>query len=62
MTTLVIINGEIKLLVQPGNDIERELLKELFKGPVQAVIPDRIEVLGKNYTDSVIISAVKVVE
>ena len=52
-------NGKLKVILQPEDDIERIILQEIAKNPVEVTIPDRCEILGENITDSMIISNIK---
>ena len=59
MKIITIKNGCYKIIITPEDAIEKAILQELSKNPVEIIVPDRIEVLDQNLTDSVIITNVK---
>lgn len=59
MKVTLVKNGTIKLIVTPQDAIEKIFLEELAKNPVQIKVPDRLEVVDVNLTDSIIISPVE---
>ena len=59
MKVTLVKNGSIKLIVTPQDAIEKVFLEELAKNPVQIKVPDRLEVVDVNLTDSIIISPIE---
>lgn len=62
MTTLTIINGVIKLIVVPGTEIERMLLEELCKGPVEVQMHPTLTVGDKQCANCISITPAKTKE
>lgn len=58
MTTTIIANGELKLILCPTTEIEKLLLQSLFSGPIQAAAHATMQVAGKNMVDVIEITTV----
>ncbi len=56
MITTFLLNGELKLVITPSNQIEKDLLLQLCKGPVDIQILDKVQIADKAYADSAIIT------
>lgn len=59
MKVITIKNGNYKIIITPEDEIEKAILMQIAKNSVEIVVPDRIEVIDQNLTDSIIISNVK---
>lgn len=59
MKITTIVNGRISLAISPESEIEKQILNELFKGPVDVQIMDKVQILNNALVDSVLISPVK---
>lgn len=55
----IVMNGSTKLIITPENPIEKSILESLSKEPVMLTMPDRIEVIDINLSDSAILTNVK---
>jgi hypothetical protein len=56
MKTTFIQNGKLSLAITPETEIEKQLLAELFKSPVDSQIHEKLQVLDKALVDSVVIT------
>lgn len=56
MTTTFIVNGDLKLVITPSNDVEKSLLQQLCKGPIDIQILDKVQIADKTHADSAIIT------
>lgn len=59
MKTHLIKNGSISLILTPENEIERLLLDELFRTPVDVQAVEKIQVLNTALVDSILITGAK---
>ena len=53
MKIITTINGSIGLYIQPETEIEKMVLQELFKGPVDSKQHATIQIAGKNLVDAI---------
>lgn len=51
-----IVNGRLSLTITPETDIEKSLVAELFKMPVETKIEEKLQVLNIALVDSVVIT------
>lgn len=56
MTTLTIVNGIVKLIVIPGTELEKLMLEELCKGPVDIQMHATLQVADKQCANCVAIT------
>ncbi len=57
MHTQFTVNGEIKLIISPENDYEKELLKAFLKQDNEFVeFRNPINVIDKTYTNAVVVT------
>lgn len=53
------INGKISIVLIPENDMEKMILEEIAKNPVEIFFHKKVQVIDKEYMDSVVISNIK---
>ena len=59
MITVIVVNGEPKLVLAPSNSAEKAFLDDLFSKPVVVTLSKTVQVLDKNYPDAYIVSQSK---
>lgn len=62
MECIIVKNGVTRIVIHPKDETEKLLLQDLAKNPVEITVLDRVEILGSNYTDAIILSNTKVQE
>lgn len=56
MTVTTIMNGSMKLILTPTTELERSILAEIFRGPVDATSVSTMQIGDSNHANCVIIS------
>jgi hypothetical protein len=56
MTTTLVMNGKLSLVVRPENELEKVALIKLLEKEVTVELSDKIQILDGNYLDCIIIS------
>lgn len=56
MTTTLVMNGKLSLVIRPENELEKVALIKLLEKEVTVELSDKVQILDGNYLDSIIIS------
>lgn len=56
MTTTMVMNGKLSLVIRPDNELEKVALIKLLEKEVTVELSDKIQILDGNYLDCIIIS------
>lgn len=59
MKCTIVSNGDLSLVIVPENELETQVLKELFKGPVESQSMDKVQIIGSALQNAVVIKASK---
>ncbi len=59
MKVNIIANGVMKMVITSESDIEKQMLLEVFRGPVDIQILDKVQILNTALVDSVLIVPAK---
>lgn len=56
MTTTMVMNGKLSLVIRPDNELEKVALIKLLEKEVTVELSDKVQILDTNYVDCIIIS------
>ena len=56
MTTTLVMNGKLSLVIRPDNELEKVALIKLLEKEVTVELSDKVQILDTNYVDCIIIS------
>lgn len=56
MQCTFIVNGKLQLVITPSNNLEKEMLQELFKQETTGTMQEKLQIGDKALVDSVVIT------